>query len=82
MDLIIVGAGGMGREVFSWLTQEIKEKKEHKILGFIDDNPNALGGLSYPLKIIGNIVDYMQRKTERYVLAILDPKIRMKYQHY
>ncbi len=78
MDLIIIGAGGMGREVFSWLTQEIIEKKEHKILGFIDDNPNALGDLSYPVKIVGNIIDYMPRKTERFILSILEPKTRMK----
>jgi len=78
MDLIIVGAGGMGREVFSWLTQEIKEKKDLKVLGFIDDNPHALGDLSYPVKIIGNIIDYMPRTTERYVLAILEPKTRIK----
>jgi len=78
MDLIIVGAGGMGREAFSWLSQEIQENKDHKIVGFIDDNPNALGDLEYPVKVIGNIIDYMPKKSERYVLAILEPKTRKK----
>jgi len=76
MELIIVGAGGMGREVFSWLSHEIKDNVDFIIKGFIDDNPEALGSLSYPIKVIGSIIDYQPGINERLVLAILDPKTR------
>ena len=78
MDLIIVGAGGMGREVFSWLSQEIKGKKDVSMKGFIDDNPVALGDSKYPIKIITSIKEFVPKDNERLVLGILDPKIKRK----
>ncbi len=40
--IIIVGAGGFGREVF-WLINEINSYNyEWSIIGFIDDDKNAL----------------------------------------
>ena len=37
-DLVIVGAGGFGREV-AWLVEEINEvSKEWNLVGFIDEN--------------------------------------------
>jgi len=77
MNFIIVGAGGMGREVFSWLTHTITNQND-KIKGFIDDNPEALGNLQYPIKIIGNIIDYRPASGETLVMSILNPKIRKK----
>lgn len=78
MDLIIVGAGGMGRDVFTWLSQEIKNKKGFRIKGFLDDNPQILRTLSYPVKLIGSISDYQPKINESLILAILDPKIKKK----
>jgi len=76
MDLIIAGAGGMGREVFSWLSHEIKEKKGLRIKGFLDDNPQALGKLPYPVKVIGGISNYQPKNSESVVISILKPKIK------
>jgi len=76
MDLIIVGAGGLGREVYSWLSQEIKEKKDYKIKGFIDDNRHNLDEYDYPVKVIGTIADYRPKPEEKLVLSILDPKVK------
>lgn len=78
MDLIIVGAGGMGREVYSWLSQEIKGKKDHKIKGFIDDNPHSLDGYNYPVKVIGTIADYWPNPEEKLVLSILNPAVKKR----
>lgn len=76
MDLIIVGAGGMGREVFSWLSHEIRGKKDLRIKGFLDDKSEALVGLSYPVKVVGSISDYQPSNNESLVVSILDPKIK------
>jgi len=78
MDLIIVGAGGLGREVYSWLSQEIKEKQNQKIKGFIDDNPNSLDKFEYPVKIISTISDYRPNPEEKLVLSILNPEIKKR----
>lgn len=76
MDLIIVGAGGMGREVYSWLAQVIYGKGGYVIKGFIDDNPNALGNRSYPVDVIGSISEYTPNAEEQLILSILDPKVK------
>ena len=57
--IVIVGAGGLGREVH-WLIKQInKQKEEWDFLGYIDDNlevgteingKKVLGGLNYLLK--------------------------------
>ncbi len=76
MDLIIVGAGGMGREIYAWLSQEIKGKPDHRIIGFIDDNLEALNNYSYPVKIIGDIASYQPKANESLVIAIMEPSIK------
>ena len=40
--LYIVGAGGFGRELHSWIQQHPDFNSAWKIAGFLDDNPNAL----------------------------------------
>ena len=43
-NLIIIGAGGMGRQVCLF-AQECKGfEKEYVIKGFLDDNPHAMEG--------------------------------------
>jgi sugar O-acyltransferase (sialic acid O-acetyltransferase NeuD family) len=81
MKLIIVGAGGMGREVFSWLSQVIDSKPGYQIIGFIDDNQKALDNYSYPVKIIGDIENYKPNQDEALVLAIMDPLVKKKIAH-
>lgn len=78
IELIIVGTGGLGREIFSWLSQTVSNKKDLHIKGFIDDNQNSLDGYDYPIKIIGNIDDYQPQSNEALVVAIMNPKIKAK----
>jgi FlaA1/EpsC-like NDP-sugar epimerase len=56
-NLYIVGAGGFGRELYGWINQSPEFKSKYKILGFLDDNSQALerfGNFAdvFPLKII------------------------------
>lgn len=78
MDLIIIGAGGLGREVYSWLSQEIKEKQNYKIKGFIDDNPNSLDDFEYPVKVISTINNYRPNPEEKLVLSILNTETKKR----
>ncbi len=52
-DLVIIGAGGFGREV-KWLVDRINAKKpEWNLLGFIDNTPEKQGIKIDGLKVLG-----------------------------
>ena len=55
-DLIIVGASGFGRELTQYIEDinYANDVKQWNLLGYIDDNPDALEGISH---------DYRDRKS-------------------
>lgn len=71
-DLIIVGAGGLGRKVFVCL-RRLNTDKKWNILGFIDDDEHALDGKKCDLEIIGKIADWKPDENQVFVMAISDP---------
>ena len=70
IKVVIVGAGGMGREIFNWL-QDCEPKLT--VIGFIDDNLHALDGFNYEPCIISKIKDYIPDKNIYHVVAIMNP---------
>lgn len=76
-DLIIVGAGGLGRKVFVCL-RRLNTDHKWNILGFIDDNANALEGKKCDLEIIGKISDWQPTEDQVFVMGISDPKVKHK----
>lgn len=71
-DLIIVCAGGFGREVY-YLAKEIGK---WNIKGFIDDNLNALDGVNMTLPILGTIKDWVPSENEVFALGVSNPKTK------
>lgn len=76
-SLVIVGAGGFGREV-AWLVQEINEQKpEWNFFGFVDDYSTGQTVEGYP--ILGNMEWLLAQPLKPYVVcAVGDPRIRRK----
>ena len=74
-QLIIVGAGGFGRELLQWCKDVQSVKKEWDIAGFIDDNTKALDGYKCDHKIIGTISEWIPEEDKVFAIAIADPKI-------
>jgi sugar O-acyltransferase (sialic acid O-acetyltransferase NeuD family) len=68
--LIIVGAGGFGREVLGYCFGMQARSKEWEITGFLDDNPRAFEGYRYEWPILGTIQDYMPKDDEIFVMGI------------
>lgn len=64
--LLIVGAGGFGREVLQWARDAWPEHAE-QIAGFLSDDPRRLDGFSTELKILGR-VDAYERVPGDYLL--------------
>lgn len=75
--LVIVGAGGLGREV-AWLVNDInKENLTWDLVGFIDDGKTGHTVEGYP--IIGKLDDIFKLDPlPAVVIAIADAKIRAK----
>ena len=77
-DIIIVGASGFGRELVQWIEDINENNPQWKILGFIDDNPNALNGCRCDYKIIGSIKDWQPKPTEYFACALAFPEVKSK----
>jgi FlaA1/EpsC-like NDP-sugar epimerase len=54
-DVVIVGAGGFGREVHEWLDDCNEHRLALRLLGFLDDNPVRHGSTCHGLPILGGL---------------------------
>ena len=79
-DIIIVGAGGCGREVANWIEDINKEKKTWNILGFIDDNLNVSCAVSSKYKIVDSISNHIPRRNTYYAMGIATPAVKKEIQ--
>lgn len=75
-DIVIVGAGGFGREV-AWLIENINEKNsEWNILGFIDENESMHGEQLNGYRVLGGLDKLKEFKDLYLVIAIGNSKVR------
>ena len=68
--LIIIGAGGMGRTIYSNALESVGYGVTFDIKGFIDDNPDALDGFDGYPAVIGAIRDYVPVPGDVFVSSI------------
>lgn len=69
-NLIIIGAGGMGRTMYDMARESVGFGKDFMIKGFIDDNLHALDDFSnYPL-IVDKISVYVPQKNDVFACSI------------
>lgn len=75
-DLIIIGAGGLGRET-AWTAERINSvNPEWNILGFIDDNPEIQGKVFDGYKVIGTLEKVADYPDAYYVCAVGSARVR------
>ncbi len=77
-NIIIIGAGGFGRELLWWIEDINKVQPTWDIKGFIDDNLNALDSVECDYKIIGTIKDYIPQEDDEFALALGSPELKRK----
>lgn len=68
--LIIIGAGGMGRTVYSNALESVGYGEKFVVKGFIDDNLQALDGFSNYPPVVGTIKDYEPETDDVFVSSI------------
>lgn len=76
--LLIVGAGGFGREVLSWARDAQSAQGGWQIAGFLDTNPKALEGFPCPAEILGDPLTYQPGDDDLLVCAIGDPATKLQ----
>jgi sugar O-acyltransferase (sialic acid O-acetyltransferase NeuD family) len=73
--IIIVGAGGFGREVLQW-ARHTWPMHTGKLAGFLSADPDKLHGHVTGLPILGSPQHFEPRATDRMLLAIGIPRVR------
>lgn len=76
--LVIVGAGGFGREMVAWARQSVQFEREWTLKGFIDDNINALAGKNTPATMLGTIQEYQPQPQDVFVCALGVPQVKKR----
>jgi sugar O-acyltransferase (sialic acid O-acetyltransferase NeuD family) len=73
--LVIIGAGGFGREVLAWARQAASPMA---VKGFLDDNLSALEGFSKGTPVLGRVADYQPEQDDVFICAIglVEAKVR------
>lgn len=75
-SLVIIGAGGCGREVLQW-AKDINEKENRwNIKGFIDDDLDALDGKKCSVSVLNTVDEYPIEVDDEFVCCIGNSKIR------
>lgn len=75
-DIVIVGAGGLGREVLAAIEACNSAQKEWNVVGFLDSDRNLIGSEVRGLPVLGN--DECLNHSVWFVCAIGDPRIRFR----
>lgn len=75
-DVLIVGAGGFGREIYTYVEDCLAEGFPWRIKGFIDDNLNALDSYNYPHKVVGTVDGYEICENDIFIAALGLPKVK------
>lgn len=78
VKILILGAGGYGRELLQWIKDINELKPTWKIAGFLDDNLNALDGIECDYPVLGRVSDWQPAENEVFALAIGNPRTKEK----
>lgn len=73
-NLLIVGAGLMGREVATWARES-----GFSVKGFLDSRTHILDGFKDYPPILSSVDDYLLQEDDVFVCAIGEPAVRKEY---
>lgn len=78
-NLIIVGAGGMGRTIYAQCKSDDGRGRDWIVGGFLDDRSTILDGYKTHVGIVGSPASYVPQADDSFVVALGDPKERERY---
>ncbi len=74
--LFIIGAGGFGREIESWLELIPISDRNWELIGYLDKNKNALNNYPAKYSIVGDEDNYDLNKDDLVIFGLSEPKIK------
>ncbi|KND60773.1 N-acetylglutamate synthase [Candidatus Burkholderia verschuerenii] len=77
--VLIVGAGGWGRQVLDMMQRTPGYGDAWTPTGFLDTRAHMLDGFGYALKVVGDPLTYAPGDDEIFVAAIGDPRARQRF---
>lgn len=75
-EVVILGAGGFGREVYAYAEDCIQDGAQMRVLGFLDNDSSALDAFDLPVGILGPVPQLAEFRSAQFVIAIGDCAIR------
>lgn len=75
--LLIIGAGGFGREVAAWI-QTDPGVSDYQLAGFLDDDRDALNGKQALAPIVGAVADHQPQADTVYLCGLGNPAARVQ----
>ncbi|HIZ87222.1 MAG TPA: acetyltransferase [Candidatus Coprenecus pullistercoris] len=69
-QLIIIGAGGMGRVMYDMARESLGYGDEFVIKGYIDDNPDALAAFAGYPPVLSSVPDYRIEEEDVFICSI------------
>lgn len=79
MRLVIVGAGGFGREVLAYARDTARDHRDGAAfteIVLLDDRPDALDGYEVDARVVGGVDDGPIGPDDRVIVAVGDPAAR------
>lgn len=76
-SLLIVGAGGFGREVLQYLRDAIRLQPGYTVKGFLDDAPPDLEAFGLEVPVLGGTQRYDFEPADRAIIAVGEPSLRL-----
>ncbi len=70
--LLIIGAGGFGREIWAWAQAALNCQK----IGFLDDNPQAAADKRLRAPVVATVQAYEPQPDDRFICAVGNPRMR------
>ena len=78
-NLYIIGAGGLGRQLESYLELLPSFNLEWELKGYLDDNKDALKNKASDYKVLGSIKDFEFSESDSVLVAIADTKTKKEF---
>lgn len=76
--IVIIGAGGFGREVLSYVHDTFDGDPDYGVKGFLDDAARDVSAFGLQVPVLGTTEDYAVEPDDRFVIAIGDVALRSR----
>ena len=80
--VLIIGAGGFGREVLNWVLDVPQQHRDWEVGGFLDANSAVLDTYDCHFSILADPLDYVPKPDDRFICAIAHPSTKLRVCRY